>query len=237
MEEIWKDIYFVDNGIEYDYRGLYQVSNFGRIKSLNYRRSGEEKILKLNKNKRKDSGKYDLLVYLCKNGNKKKINVARITAHMFLSDSFFDSAEINHKDENPENNCIENLEWCTIEYNNNYGTKNKRQSDKMKIITKERYKNKNNRLYGKDLNYSQEIVAINLKTNESFIFFGSGETKREIFKIFNINIDESTILKICKYNHDKEEYRKKHKIVNKTNKGFTFYYKNDFKEELNNGKK
>ena len=34
MDEIWKDIYFIDNGIEYDYRGLYQVSNLGRIKSL-----------------------------------------------------------------------------------------------------------------------------------------------------------------------------------------------------------
>ena len=34
MEEIWKDIYFVENGIEYDYRGLSQVSNKGNVKSL-----------------------------------------------------------------------------------------------------------------------------------------------------------------------------------------------------------
>ena len=33
-KEIWKDIYFIDNGIIYDYRGLYQVSNLGRIKRL-----------------------------------------------------------------------------------------------------------------------------------------------------------------------------------------------------------
>lgn len=29
---------------------------------------------------------------------------------------------VNHKDENPENNCVDNLEWCTIKYNSNYGT-------------------------------------------------------------------------------------------------------------------
>ena len=34
MEEIWKDIYFIENGVIWDYRGLYQVSNLGRIKSL-----------------------------------------------------------------------------------------------------------------------------------------------------------------------------------------------------------
>lgn len=58
MEEIWKDIT--------GYEGLYQVSNFGRIKALNYKRSGREKILKPFKNE------YGyLLVYLCKNSKKK----------------------------------------------------------------------------------------------------------------------------------------------------------------------
>lgn len=28
---------------------------------------------------------------------------------------------INHKDENPSNNCVDNLEWCTYKYNSNYG--------------------------------------------------------------------------------------------------------------------
>ena len=32
--EVWKDIYFIENGIEYDYRGLYQVSSEGKVKSL-----------------------------------------------------------------------------------------------------------------------------------------------------------------------------------------------------------
>ena len=52
MEEIWKDIYYVDNinNEIIDYRGLYQISNLGRIKSLNNKKSKnqykKERILK-----------------------------------------------------------------------------------------------------------------------------------------------------------------------------------------------
>ena len=43
MEEIWKDIYFTENGVEWDYRGLYQVSNLGRVKSYKHTK---ERLLK-----------------------------------------------------------------------------------------------------------------------------------------------------------------------------------------------
>ena len=45
--EIWKDIYFEENGVIYDYREIYQVSNLGRVKSLNYKGTGQERILKV----------------------------------------------------------------------------------------------------------------------------------------------------------------------------------------------
>ena len=231
MDEIWKDIYYEDKGKIYDYRGYYQVSNYGRIKSLerydNMNRLVKEKILKLNKSKRGkyENAKSDLLVYLSVDGVKRKLIVSRIVAFMFIeNDDPINKTQVNHIDEDPENNNIDNLEWCTNEYNQNFGTKNKRHSDIMKGKKKEKI------LYGKELNYSLEIVAVDLKTNNSYIFFGSGEAKREIQKMFNKIVDESTIIKICKYNHNKEEYIKTHKIINKTNKGFTFYYKEDFKE-------
>ena len=77
MDEIWKDIYFIDNGIEYDYRGLYQVSNLGRVKSLKrtiirsdgIQKTIDEKILKLGKN---TSGY--LQITLCKNNYSRKNN-------------------------------------------------------------------------------------------------------------------------------------------------------------------
>lgn len=115
-EEIWKDIYFVENGVEYDYRGLYQVSTHGNIKSLY--QNGKERILKLDKNE-----KGYLRTNLYKNGKIKKFRVHRLVAHMFLTDSYFENAQVNHKDENKENNHVSNLEWCDNKYNNNYGTR------------------------------------------------------------------------------------------------------------------
>ena len=46
--------------------------------------------------------------------------------HRVVADAFIPNPNnypcINHKDENPANNKVENLEWCTYKYNNNYGT-------------------------------------------------------------------------------------------------------------------
>ena len=42
MDEVWKDIYFEDYGVIWDFRGLYQVSSKGNIKSLNYNQTGKE---------------------------------------------------------------------------------------------------------------------------------------------------------------------------------------------------
>lgn len=115
MQEIWKDIYFVDKGIVYDYRGLYQVSTTGEVKSLNYRNTKKEKILK--KSKR---NKY-FCVALIKDRQKKLFSIHRLVAFMFIPNPK-DKPCINHKNENTLYNYVENLEWCTYEYNNNYGT-------------------------------------------------------------------------------------------------------------------
>ena len=49
---------------------------------------------------------------------------------------------INHKDENPNNNNVNNLEWCTVSYNNNYNNRQKKIGDKEGITIKVFYKNK-----------------------------------------------------------------------------------------------
>ena len=45
QEEIWKDVIIEKNGVIYDYTGLYQVSNFGRVTTLNYKRTGMKKTM------------------------------------------------------------------------------------------------------------------------------------------------------------------------------------------------
>ena len=57
--------------------------------------------------------------YLYKNNNKTSFSVHRLVAEAFIPNP--DSLpQVNHKDENKLNNCVDNLEWCTSKYNVNY---------------------------------------------------------------------------------------------------------------------
>lgn len=109
MSEVWKDI----KGFE----GKYQVSNFGRVKSLNYARRGYSKILKPNTNH-----SYPF-VNLSKNDIGRSYNIHRLVAEAFI-DNPQNLPMVNHKDENRLNNHVDNLEWCTSSYNVNYGARN-----------------------------------------------------------------------------------------------------------------
>ena len=112
MEEIYRDIK--------DYKGLYQVSNFGRIMSLNYGRTRKAKLLKLD-----TTHKGYLKVGLSINGKRKFVFVHRLVAEHFIPNPD-NLPEVNHIDENKENNIVENLEWCDRKYNINYGTRNEK---------------------------------------------------------------------------------------------------------------
>lgn len=109
-EEIWKDIE--------GYEGKYQVSNLGNIRSLNYNHT---KIRKLYI----DENGYKKIT-LSKNCKLKTLKVHRLVAQAFIS-NHNNYTEVNHIDENPSNNCVENLEWCTRSYNVNYGKRTDKQ--------------------------------------------------------------------------------------------------------------
>lgn len=113
MQEIWKDIK--------EYEGLYQVSNMGNVKSLNYNRTGEERILR----PWVDSNEY-LRVKLYREGNCKKLLVHRLVLMTFNPIDNMDKFDVNHRDENKKNNNLDNLEWCNRSYNINYGTRNQK---------------------------------------------------------------------------------------------------------------
>lgn len=112
--ETWKDI----KGWE----GKYQVSNLGRVKSLNYCNTGNPSILKTGT----DCNGY-LKVTLYRNNKGKTYNVHRLVAEAFIPNPQC-FPEVNHKDETRTNNNVENLEWCTRQYNLNYGTRTQKQS-------------------------------------------------------------------------------------------------------------
>ena len=117
--EIWKDVK--------GYEGLYQVSSWGNVKSLeridNNNHPIKEKIIKFYKT----IGGY-IQVCLWKNGKVKHFQIHRLVAQAFIPNPY-NLPEVNHKDENPLNNCVENLEWCDHNYNINYGTRTEKASE------------------------------------------------------------------------------------------------------------
>ena len=110
--EIWKPIE--------NYEGLYEVSNMGRVKSLNYRKTGKEGIRKA----WKDRGGY-LQVHLYKDGKVKRCLVHRLVATVFCENpEGYD--EVNHLNEDKTDNRAENLEWCNHSYNMTYNGRAKK---------------------------------------------------------------------------------------------------------------
>ena len=122
MEEIWKDVT--------GYEGLYQVSNLGRVKSLDRVIKGqhfEEKIMKLQTN-----NGYKWL-WLNKDGKRKAKRINRLVAEEFIPNP--DNLPcVGHKDDIPskENNTVENLYWTTFEDNNKTPNRRMRLSKSLK---------------------------------------------------------------------------------------------------------
>lgn len=103
MKETWKIIENFTN---------YEISNLGRVRNT---KTG--KIRKLVKDK---DGYFVVGIRL--NGKIKMLKLHRLVAQAFIPNPN-NYLIVNHKDENKSNNNVENLEWCTIEYNNSYGTR------------------------------------------------------------------------------------------------------------------
>ena len=109
MEEIWKDVK--------NYEGLYQISNLGRLKSVEriYKNRKCKELIK----KTSVANGYER-IGLSKNGEIKYFSIHRLVAEAFI-DNPKNLPCINHKDTNKRNNKVDNLEWCTHKENNNYG--------------------------------------------------------------------------------------------------------------------
>jgi hypothetical protein len=105
------------------YEGLYSISNLGRIASHH---RDECRILHPTTHR---TNRYSY-VNLCRNGIAKLFRVHVLVAKHFLPNPN-SLLEVNHKDEDKSNNRVDNLEWCSRQYNINYGTGRERQRVKM----------------------------------------------------------------------------------------------------------
>ena len=147
MEEIWKDIE--------GYEGKYFISNTGKVKN------NKGKLLKPIK-----ANNGYLRISLSKNSNHKMFLIHRLVANAFL-ENHENLPCINHIDCNKENNFVENLEFCTVKYNNTYGSRLNDVSIKL--------------LNRKDL--SKPIKCLDLQNKETTYFPSIIEAERQL----NIN--------------------------------------------------
>lgn len=149
MQEIWKDV----KGFE----GYYQISTYGRLKSFKVHKNGA--ILKTtNKN-----GDY-LAVVLQASGKVRHTRIHRLVAEAFLPNPN-NFPEVNHIDENKQNNCIDNLEWCTRQHN-------------IDCYWKSRSDRKAKRDYSKTNRKIKPIVQLDLEGNVLNVFESAASASR-----------------------------------------------------------
>ena len=163
--EIWKSI----NG----YEGIYEVSNKGRVRRTN----NNQNVLM----------HYDISplgykrVNLSKNNTAKKFSVHRLVAETFI-DNPNDYPVVNHKDERPWNNTVENLEWCTYGYNNTYNN-----------LQTKRMKTRSNNIASGKTKMGKPVIQLDLEGN--FIKEWANAERAYV----ELGIDSSAIRSCCKH--------------------------------------
>lgn len=114
-KEIWETVPDFPN---------YEVSNFGNVRSkdrISERMGNSTKLKGMMLKGKIDRGYRRVTLYAGDRKRHKEISIHRLVAQAFIPNPK-NLPCVNHKDENPENNHVDNLEWCTHKYNSNYGT-------------------------------------------------------------------------------------------------------------------
>ena len=199
MNEIWRTIIY--DGIVYD---DYQVSNLGRILSLNYKNTGRAEFMIL-----VNDGDGYLTVQLSKNRKRKTCKVHRLVAQTFLPNPE-NKPEVNHKIEGNEGKKINmvifnedgsidkektSIEWVTRKENNNYGTHNERMAKTMTNGKK-----------------SKRVLQLSLSGDLIREWSSTRECGRNGF-------DQGAVAACCRGER-------------KSHKGFRFMYYDDYKEKF-----
>lgn len=193
-----------------EYEGYYEVDNFGRVFSLDrnvtVNDNGRiyEKPIKGKQMKQGVHTQGYKVVSLTKDGKTRTNFVHRIVAEAFIPNPD-ELPMVNHKDEDKTNNFVDNLEWCTNEYNINYGTAIKRASQKKKgkkhaeehkqkiaNSLKHYYTTHNSPTKGKPSPNRRAVISIDENGNESFY-----DSVDDAVKAIGVH-DSRNILAVCR---------------------------------------
>ena len=190
--EIWKDIK--------GYETYYEVSNIGRVRSVDRMETLSDGRKRLHKGRILKSSKSScgyLRIVLSKSNEKKNALIHRIVAKAFIPNPD-NLPEVNHKDEDKTNNCVflkkddsvdldkSNLEWCDSKYNKNYGSRNIRIGEKN----------------------SKPVLQIDINTNEIIAEYPSTMEAERQLNISNSNISMCCNLKYKTAGGFKWQYKK-----------------------------
>lgn len=162
--EVWKDIK--------DYEGIYQVSNFGNVKSLGNSFSRKERLLKLS-----HQSKGYLTVVLQKNATRKMVLTHRLVAEHFI-DNTESKPQVNHINGDKTDNIVENLEWVSHRENLDHAIKNN--------LTLKGEENRNSKL--KDV----DVIKI-------YSLLQKGTTTKELSESYNVSYSTIDSIRTNRY--------------------------------------
>ena len=193
-----------------DYEGYYEVDQFGRVYSLDriitVKDNGRvyDKPIKGRRLRQTAHSQGYKAVALTKDGNTTMVYVHRLVAEAFIPNPD-NLPMVNHKDEDKTNNFVDNLEWCTNEYNINYGTAIKRASQKKKgkkhaeehkqkisDSLKHYYTTHNSPTKGKPSPNRKAVISIDENGNEAFY-----NSVDDAVKAIGVH-DSRNILAVCR---------------------------------------
>lgn len=167
--EHWKTAQYIFEDGHIEIFENYMVSDFGRVKSINYKRSGHEKVLK----QRERTGKSNTIFYqvsMYRDNKQYMLPVHRLILSSFRKTDYFLNAVVDHVKPRSSTSCINelnNLRWVTCQQNVS--------TNHCKALLSKTQKNHPNK--------SRKVKVTDLNTNETTIYPSAHEVER----ILNIN--------------------------------------------------